>query len=82
MQSLKKNLKIPHDAHVETTELKVVLQKKQVLESELQDTKAIVGTFQNQKEELESQIQNLKNEIEQLSLTDLSFSFANELGKL
>ena len=64
---MKKKLKIPHDAHVETAELKVVLQEKQVMESELQDTKAIVGTFQNQKEELESQIQILNNEIEKLS---------------
>ena len=46
-QSLKKKLKIPHDAHVEIAELKVVLQEKQTLEIELQDTKAIVGTFQN-----------------------------------
>ena len=75
-------MKIPHDAHVETIELKVVLQEKQALEAELQDTKAIVGTFQNQKEELESQIQILKNEIEQLSLTDPNFSISNELGKL
>ena len=54
IRSLKKKLKIPHDAHVETTELKVVLQEKQALETEFQDTKAIVGTFQNQKEVLES----------------------------
>ena len=47
IQSLKKKLKIPHDSHVETAELKVVLQEKQALETELQDTKAIVGTFKN-----------------------------------
>ena len=47
IQSLKKKLKIPHDAHLETVDLKVVLQEKQALEIELQDTKAIVGTFQN-----------------------------------
>ena len=47
-------MKIPHDAHVETVELKVFLQEKQALETEFQDTKAIVGTFQNQKEVLES----------------------------
>ena len=61
IQSLKKKLKIPHDSHVDTVELKVVLQGKQTLETELLDTKAIVGTFQNQKEVLESQIQILKN---------------------
>ena len=54
IQSLKKKLKIPHDAHVETAELKVVLQEKQALETELQDTKSIVGAFQIQKEVLES----------------------------
>jgi cell division septum initiation protein DivIVA len=75
-------LKISHDSHVEIAELKVVLQENEALENELKDTKAIVGTFQNQKEELESQIQILKNEIEQLSLTDPNFSIANELGKL
>ena len=79
---MKKKLKIPHDAHVEIVELKVVLQEKQALESELQDTKAIVGTFPNQKEELESQIQILIDKIEQLSLTNPNFSIANELGKL
>ena len=63
--------------HVETAELKIVLQEKQTLEYELQDTKAIVGTFQNQNEELENQIQILKNEVEQLSLTDPNFSIAN-----
>ena len=62
--------------------MKVVLQEKQVLETEFQDTKAIVGTFQNQKEVLESKIQILKNEIEQLSLTDPNVSIANELRKL
>lgn len=62
--------------------MKVVLQGKQALEIELQDTKAIVGTFQNQKEVLESQIQILKNEIEQLPLKNPNFSNANELGKL
>ena len=82
IQSLKKKLKISHDSHVETTKLKVVLQEKQALETKLQDNKAIVGTFQNHKEVLESQIQILKNEIEQLSLTDPNFSIANELGKL
>ena len=60
---MKKKFKIPHDSHVETAELKVVLQEKQALEIELQDTKAIVQTFQNQKEVLESKIQILKKEI-------------------
>ena len=75
-------MKIPHDAHVETTELKVALQEKQALKTKLQDTKAIVVTFQKKKDELESQIQILKNEVEQLSVTNPNFSIANELGKL
>lgn len=75
-------MEIPHDAHVESAEMKVVLQEKQALETELQDTKAIIGTFQNQKEVLESHIQTLKNEIEQLLLIDPNFSISNELGKL
>ena len=79
---MKKKLKIPHDSHIETVELKVVLQENQALETKLQDTKTIVGTFLNQKEVLESKIQILKNEIEQLSLIDPNFSISNELGKL
>ena len=45
IQSLKKKLKLPHDSHVETAELKIVLEEKQNLESELQNTKAMVGTI-------------------------------------
>ena len=52
-KSLKKKLKLPHDSHVEIDELKIVLEEKQNLESELQNTKAMVGTIQGQKEELE-----------------------------
>ena len=47
IQSMRKKLKIPHDAHVEIAELKVVLQEKQALETKLQDIKVIAGTFQN-----------------------------------
>ena len=53
IQILKKKLKLPHDSHVETTELKIVLEEKQNLESELQNTKAMVDTIRGQKEELE-----------------------------
>ena len=53
IQSLKKKLKLPHDSHVEIAKLKIVLEEKQNLESELQNTKAMVGTIQGQKEELE-----------------------------
>ena len=36
IQSLKKKLKLPHDSHVETAGLKIVLEEKQNMESELQ----------------------------------------------
>ena len=52
------------------------------MESELQNTKAIVETYQNMKEELENQIQILKNKVEQMSLFDPNFSITSELGKL
>ena len=35
IQSLKKKLKLPHDSHVETVELKIVLEEKKNIESEL-----------------------------------------------
>ena len=50
---MKKKLKLPHDSHVETTELKIVLEEKQNMESELQNTKGTVVTIEGQKEELE-----------------------------
>ena len=82
IQSLKKKLKLPHDSHVETTELKIDLEEKQNLESELQNTKAIVGIVQRHKEELEQQIQLLKGKVEKMSLTDPSFFITFELGEL
>ena len=47
IQNLRKKLKMPHEAHVQTTKLKTSLQAKEVLENELQNTKAIVGTFKD-----------------------------------
>lgn len=82
IQSVKKKLKLPHDSHVETAELKIVLEEKQNLETELQNTEAMVGTIQGQKEELEQEIQLLKGQVEKLSLTDPTFSIASELGEL
>lgn len=67
---------------METTELKIVLEEKQNLESELHNTKAMVGTIKGQKEELEQQIQVLKSQVEKMSLVDPSFSIASELGEL
>ena len=56
IQNLKKKPKLPHDSSMETIELKVVLEEKQNLEIELQNAKAMVGTMQNRKEELEQEI--------------------------
>ena len=42
----------------------------------------MVGTMQNQKEELEQGIQLLNSQVEKLSLADPSFSIASELGEL
>lgn len=47
IQNLKKKLKMPHEAHVQTTELKTIIREKQVLENDLQNTKAIVGTIRD-----------------------------------
>ena len=73
---------MPHESHVQTTELKSVLQEKEVLENELENTKAAVGTFKDQKEVLESQIKLLKDQVDQLSLSDPNFSLVTEIGKL
>ena len=67
---------------METVEFKIVLEEKQNLETELQNTKAMVGTIQSQKEELEHEIQILKGKVEKLSLTDPAFSIASDLGEL
>ena len=47
---------MPHEAYVQTVELKIVLQEKETLENELQNTKAIVGILKNHKEEFKHQI--------------------------
>lgn len=41
---------------METAELKVVLEEKKNLVTELQNTKSMVGSMQNKKEELEQEI--------------------------
>jgi hypothetical protein len=82
IQDLKKKLKLPHDASVETAELKIVLEEKKNLEAEFQNAKAMVGVMQNQKEELEQEIQLLKGQVEKLSLADPNFSISSELGEL
>ena len=49
IQNLKKQLKLPSEGEVQTMELKIVLQEKEVLQTELQNTKAIVGTIKDEK---------------------------------
>ena len=82
IQNLKKKLKLPHDASCETTKMKVVLEEKKNIETELQNAKAMVGTMQIQKEEMEQEIQILKSQVEKLSLADPTFSIASKLGEL
>ena len=53
IQNLKKKLKLPHKGHVQTVELKNVLQENEVLQNELQNTKAMVGTIKDKKHALE-----------------------------
>jgi len=73
---------MPHEAHVQTSELNTILQEKKVLENELQNTKAIVGTFKDQKEVLENQVMILKYQVDKLSLSDPNFSLVTEIGEL
>ena len=56
-------MQIPHETYVQIVELKIVLQEKDSLENELQNTRAMVGTFDTWKEELEYQIQSLKSQV-------------------
>ena len=82
IQNLKKKLKMPHEAHVQTAKLKIVPQEKEILENELQNTKAKVGAFMDQKEKLEGQIKLLKDKVDRLSSSDPNFSLASKLGNL
>ena len=50
--NLKNQLKVPSEGTVQTMELKTVLQEKEVLQTELQNTKAIVGTIRDEKDSL------------------------------
>jgi hypothetical protein len=56
IQNLEKQLKLPHEGHVQTTELIIVLQEKEVLQNELHNTKDIVGTIIDRKNALEEQV--------------------------
>ena len=53
IQNLKKHLKLPMESPMQTIELKTILQEKEVLQTKLQNTKAIVRTIKDEKAALE-----------------------------
>lgn len=75
IQNMKKQLKLPHEGLVQTVDLETVLQEKEVLQTKLQNTKAIVGMIKDKNNALEYQVNILKQKVDQLS-------FASELGNL
>ena len=79
---MKKQLKLPSEGAVQTMELKIVLQEKEVLQAELQNTKAIVGTIRDEKVSLEDQIKALKEKVDKMTIVDPNLSLASELGSL
>lgn len=64
IQYLKKQLKLPSEGVVQTVELKIVLQEKEVLQTELQNTKAIVSTIRDEKVALEYHNKALKEKVD------------------
>lgn len=79
---LKKKLKIPQDGHLQTTELKTVLEENESLQKQLLGNKATIATFTKQKKVLEDQIKLLKEEVDQISSSDTDFNLGTELGIL
>ena len=82
IQNLKKQLKLPSEGVVQTMELKIVLQEKEVLQIELQNTKAIVGTIRDENVALEDQINSLKEKVDNMTIVDPSLSLASEFRSL
>ena len=82
IQNLKKQLKLLVESLVQTIELKIVLQEKEDLQTELQNTKAIVGTIKDEKEALEDQIKKLNEKFDNMAIVDSSITLASELGSL
>ena len=78
IQNLKKQLKLPVENLVQTIELKTVLQEKEDLQIELQNTKAILGTIKDEKEALEYQIKKLNEKFDNMTTVDSSISLASE----
>ena len=82
ISSLKKKLKIPQEAYVQTSELKIVMEEKESLQKQLIDSQAKYVVCNNQKVLLEEQIKLLQEKVDQGSSTDPSFALASELGSL
>ena len=82
ISSLKKKLKIPQEAYVQTSELKTVMEEKESLQKQLIDSQANYDVCNNQKVLLEEQIKLLQEKVDQGSSTDPSFALAFELGSL
>ena len=82
IQNLKKQLKMPHEDPIQTVELKTILQEKEVLQNEIQNTKAIVGMIKDHKTALEYQVKILKEKVEQLSISDPSLTLVTKLGNM
>lgn len=82
IQNLKKQLKLPAESDVQTIELRIVLQEKEVVQTKLQNTKAIVGTIRDEKVALEDQIKALKEKFDNMTTIDPSLSLASEVGSL
>ena len=80
--SLKKKLKIPHQAYVQTFELKIVMEEKEILQKQLIDSQANYAIYNNQKLLLEKQIKLLQEKVDQGSSADPSFALASALGSL
>ena len=82
IQNLKKQIKLPSEGVVQTMELKIVLQEKEFLQTELQNTKPIVGTIKDEKVSLEDHIKALEEKVDKMTIVDPSLSLASELGSL
>ena len=82
ISSLKKKLKIPQEAYVQTSKLKTVMEEKESLQKQLIDGQDNYAVCNNQKLLLEEQIKLLQEKVDQGSSVDPSFTLASELGSL
>jgi hypothetical protein len=82
ISSLKKKLKMPQEAYVQTSELQTVMEEKVSLQKQLIDSQANYVVCNSQKLLLEEKIKILQEKVNQGSSTDPSFVLASELGSL